>query len=217
MQSKFDFYEIVEIVTTDPKKIWLNGKIGYVCGKAEPEVGTQSQMWGYAVSVFGVEYVQSFEENELKSTGNFFDKSTLPNLGSIRVSVKGGVGEAKASYKSYSEIEDAICKSQAAKVSGFMLEAALVSEDLGDMYRLIGKCLESSNEIIRSSGYNTLWHLIRRFSDVISEEFIFDSMVSGLSDQSKMVLDTVNNIMDELEIDKFLLWNKIRVSTDTHN
>lgn len=211
MQSKFDFYEIVEIVTTDSKKVWLNGKLGYVCGKAEPEVGTESQTWGYALSVFGVEYVQSFEENELKSTGDFFDKSTLPNLGSIRVSVSNGAGEVKASYKSYSEIEDSIINMQAAKVSGFMMEAALISKDVDDIYRLISMCIGSSNEVIRSSGYNTLWHLIRRFSDVISEEFIFNSMLVGLADQSTLVRDIVSSIMDELERDNFSLWSKIKV------
>ncbi len=210
MQSKFDFYEIVEIVTFDPKKKWLNGKLGYVCGKAEPEEESNLQSWGYALSVFGLEYVQSFEENELKSTGNFFDKSTLPNFGSIRVAVKDGAGEVKPSYNSYSEIEDAIAAMQAAKVNGFMLEAALVSEDLDDMYTLIGKCLASTNEIIRSSGYNTLWHLLRRFSDDLAEEFIFECMIAGLADQNTMVQDIVNNIMDELERDNFSLWSRIK-------
>lgn len=209
MQSKFDFYEIVDIVTTNPKKIWLNGKKGYIRGKSEPEDG-EDETYGYAVSVFGVKYLQSFEENELKSTGNFFDKSTLPNFGSIRVAVKDGAGEVKASYSSYSEIEDAIAAMQAAKVNGFMLEAALVSEDLDDMYTLIGKCLASPNEIIRSSGYNTLWHLLRRFSDDLAEEFIFECMIAGLADQNTMVQDIVNNIMDELERDNFSLWSRIK-------
>lgn len=210
---KYSFDQIVKVISSKYKDQQCLNATGYIAGMALDD----DNLWTYGVYLFDIEEVWSFDEKDLESEGKFLPKDSYYkyDYGSIRVSVNNGAGEVKASYKSYSEIEEAIIDMQAPRVSGFMLEAALSSDDLHEMYRLIDLSIHSDNEVIRSSGYNTLWHLIRRFGDLISEEFIFNSMIAGLRDKSIIVLDTVNNIMEELEIDYFSLWNKIEKSA--HN
>lgn len=215
IKPKYSFDEIVKIINSKYQYQQGLNSTGYIAGMALDD----DNVWTYGVYLFDFEEVWGFDEEDLQSEGKFLseDSDYKRDFGSIRVSVHNGVGEAKASYKSYSEIEDAITDTKAAKVSGFMMEAALVSEDLDDMYSLINMCIGSSNEVIRSSGYNTIWHLIRRFGDVISEQFIFNSMIVGLADKSTLVLDVVNNIMDELERDNFSLWSKIKSVANEQN
>ena len=144
IKSKFDFYEIVKIVTSDPNKLELYGKLGYIRGKAAPETA-ESQEWGYAVSLFDLDNTWSFEENELESAGKFFDKNAIPDYGKIRVLVNDkGEGSVKASYSSYSEIKEEILQSNESKVSGYMIEAGMISKDLDDLNGLIELCINSN-------------------------------------------------------------------------
>jgi hypothetical protein len=211
-KPKYTFDEIVKVINSKYQYQQGLNATGYIAGMALDD----DNVWTYGVYLFDFEEVWGFDEEDLQSEGNFLaeDSDYKRDFGSIRVSVNNGAGEVKASYKSYSEIEDAIADIQAAKASGFMMEAALISENVDDMYRLISMCIVSSNEVIKSSGYNTLWHLIRRFSDLISEEFIFNSLIVGLADKSTLVLDVVNSIMDELEKENFSLWSKIKGSAN---
>lgn len=199
MKSKFDFYEIVKINTTDSKKLEANGMLGYIRGKSEPE-SVYIKTCSYAVKLFDYEYLRSFEENELESTGEFFDKTKIPNHGSIRVAVDdNGVGSVKASYKSYTEIENAINSSQASKASGYMIEAGMTSNDLDIMYNLIFIAIQHPDYIIRSSGYSALWHLLLRFKNKVSSQVLMKALRIGLTDKNKHVLETVNCIIEDLQ------------------
>ncbi len=208
MKSKFDFYEVVKVITSDPNKTELYGKLGYIRGKSEPE-DDYTKRHGYAVLLFDREYLYCFEEDELESTGEFFDKSTIPDYGRIRVVVnEKGEGSVKASYSSYAEIKDEIINENAAKVSGHMIEAGMVSSDLDDLYELIDLCLNSNNSAIHVAGYTALWHLLLRYKNKLDHNRVF----TYLSKQKKYdseILEIINLIMDDLFVINKDLWQKI--------
>lgn len=211
MKSKFDFYEIVKIKTIDPQKSEVNGKKGYVAAKAVSDIRDHNPgSWTYAVSLFDIKYAWSFSENELEATGNFFDKTKIPNHGSIKVAVdSNGVGKVKPSYTSYAEIEAAINSSQASKASGYMLEASMISNDLDIMYNLIDMSIHQSDYILRGSAYSALWRLLLRFKDKLSSQFLMKAIRIGLSDKNEHVLETVNYIMGDLQSIAPDIWKQI--------
>lgn len=207
MKSKFEFYEIVKIKTHKHKNE-DNGRIGYIRGKAEPE--SENMQFCYAIKFSDYECLKSFPESELESTGKFFDKSKIPNHGSIRVVVdKDGAGSVKPSYESYAEIESAIKDIGSPKASGYLIEAGMVGEDLNAMYKIIELATKSQDSIIRGSGYTALWHIFRRFNDSISIDFLVTSMQRGLTDTDKYVASVVACIMEDLEFKMPIIWNKL--------
>lgn len=201
MKSKFDFYEIVRVCTINKKKISLNGKCGYIAAKSEPDLNiNKNKLFSYVVEFPDITYSSMFEENELESTQEFFDKTKIPNHGSIRIAVDdNGVGSVKASYNSYTEIENAISRSQASKASGYMIEAGMTSNDLDIMYNLIFIAIQHPDYIIRSSGYSALWHLLLRFKNKVSSQVLMKTLRIGLTDKNEHVLKTVNCIIEDLQ------------------
>lgn len=84
MKPKFDFYEIVLVQSTDPKKSHLNGEIGTVLGL--PEVDEQPPNL-YAVTIDSLGRVWSLFENELESTGQWAKREDFYDGSSVRVCV----------------------------------------------------------------------------------------------------------------------------------
>lgn len=84
----FEFYEIVEIVAC-PRWPHLVGKSGYLAGKSYEDGGP---IQGYAVFVFDVEEVFSFQADQLKSLGTFIDPAQVFSGEAIRVRNVGGRG-----------------------------------------------------------------------------------------------------------------------------
>lgn len=211
MKSKFEFYEIVKVFTKDQKTLSFNGKCGYIAAKSEPDLNVNKEdIFRYVVKFSELEFSPMFDENELESTGEFFDKNKIENYGSIRVSVdSNGAGSVKASYQSYSEIEDEMNKSKASKASGHLIEAGMLSNDLDIMYNLIDRGIRHPEHIIRGSAYSALWHLLRRFRDEISTQFLIKTLRTGLSDKNNHVLAVTNCIMEDLEYNSPDIWEQI--------
>lgn len=88
MKSKFDFYEVVKVVSNNVrlKKIWSMEVI--VSGKAE-----EDGVWSYAVSIpDGL--VWSVDENDIISTGKFVNPEDYKSVDSVRIRVlPDGSGE----------------------------------------------------------------------------------------------------------------------------
>ncbi len=206
MKSKFDFNEIVTVVPNMGKKSHLSDKRGYIVGKAENENHT----WSYAVSLFDIENVWSFKEQELKSTGEFFKDSNQVKYGSIRVTVNDkGEGNIKQTFTSYKEIEEEIKKADTVKVSGHMIEVGMLSEDITSAYNLVNLCIQNSNTMIKSSGYNALWHLLLRFKDELPSEQLMKFIRLGLDEQDKVVSDVITFIMKDLKQINPATWYQI--------
>ena len=85
--SCFDFYERVRVVSRDPAKGAINGRLGAVLGKAEDESGS----WWYGVFVYELDRVWYCSEDELTSTGEFDRRESFYSGESIRVSQDGEV------------------------------------------------------------------------------------------------------------------------------
>jgi hypothetical protein len=94
MKPKFDFYEVVTINTTNPKKSYLNGQRGAVLGKAENADGGH----GYDIWIYKFNEVFSLDEEELLATGEFDKRESFYSGESIRVSVDPKTGEGKIEF-----------------------------------------------------------------------------------------------------------------------
>lgn len=89
--SKFDFYEIVRIVTENEKYKDINGKLATVKGKAKNE---ESDEWVYGVIVSGSdEMIRRVYEKDLQYTG--MKAIPEPSAGKIKIQVDPDTGEAK--------------------------------------------------------------------------------------------------------------------------
>jgi hypothetical protein len=82
-KEKFDFYEIVKIVSNAKNKIFLKGTYGTVTGKAEPEI--DGEQWSYAVDPYATDSGWCFNEDELEYTGKFDDPEKFKPVGSVKV------------------------------------------------------------------------------------------------------------------------------------
>jgi hypothetical protein len=82
-KSKFSFDEIVEIINPEYDHILFSNKKGYVAGMAIDD----HNQWGYGVCLFETEEVWSFEEEDLKSTGDFVPAGFNRSGETIRVVV----------------------------------------------------------------------------------------------------------------------------------
>ena len=84
-ESRFDWYERVQVATADPAKVSINGRLGAVLGKAQGDDGR----WSYGVFVYDKQVVWSCGENELTPTGEFDRRESFYTGESIRVSQQG--------------------------------------------------------------------------------------------------------------------------------
>ena len=82
-KPKFEFFEKVKIIATDPKKQEIAGRIGAILGKSENEAG----QWSYAVHIYGDDISWHLNEDELETTGEFDVEETFYDGTTIRVSV----------------------------------------------------------------------------------------------------------------------------------
>jgi hypothetical protein len=75
LNQKFDFKEIVTIHSTNPRLITFNNKRGYITGKLSPDdyQPGDSKDIVYAVRIEGVRNGWCIAEEDLESTGLFFD------------------------------------------------------------------------------------------------------------------------------------------------
>jgi hypothetical protein len=79
MNSKFNFYEVVKVVSTVPALQTISGLEGTVLGMSANEQGS----WGYAVYIPNQEETWDVMETELQTTGvfqtpaDFYDGSSL--------------------------------------------------------------------------------------------------------------------------------------------
>ena len=89
MSSKFEFYEVVKIVTDCEHYQEANGLEAVVLGMSENESG----VWGYSVQVFESEESWSLPESELASTGKKLTRSEIYDGSSVSVAVDPETGE----------------------------------------------------------------------------------------------------------------------------
>jgi hypothetical protein len=66
-QGKSDFFEKVKVVSSNSGKHHLIGEVGCVLGKSQNNKGT----WSYVVSLYCHALSYTFDETELKTTGQF--------------------------------------------------------------------------------------------------------------------------------------------------
>ena len=89
--SRFEFYEVVVVDSTDPQKGSIHGERGVILGMAQNEYGGR----GYAVHVFSQCVSWHVMEGELKSTGEFMKREDFYDGSSIRVEVDPKTGEGR--------------------------------------------------------------------------------------------------------------------------
>ena len=82
MKNKFDFYEIVKVVSTNPELSEINGKIGTITGMAE-----QDELWFYSVSFEDLESGWCADEVDLVSTHRFGKEEDFYTRESVKVLV----------------------------------------------------------------------------------------------------------------------------------
>jgi hypothetical protein len=91
MKSLYDFYDIVQIISTDPKHRSMKGKFAVIRGKAQDE---ETNEWFYGVRIINSEgFIVSFDEKDLKSTGKKANPKDYESVGSIKVRVDPETGE----------------------------------------------------------------------------------------------------------------------------
>lgn len=95
MNSKFDFYEIVKIVSDDPKHKDINEKLGVVRGKVLNEV---THEWIYGISIYESDgTIRRLYEKNLQSTGKKADPKEFQTDDTIRIKVDPKTGMGKLS------------------------------------------------------------------------------------------------------------------------
>lgn len=96
MKGKYDFYDIVKIVSDKPKLQEINGKIGVITGVSTPEDSSRS--YAYAVDILNSmgepEDGWFVHEEDLQTTGKKADRSTFEAIESIKVRVDPKTGES---------------------------------------------------------------------------------------------------------------------------
>jgi Immunity protein 31 len=81
---RYEFYEVVQVISQDESKAKLNGQTGAVLGRAQADDG---KSWSYAVAIDSTEIVWSFDEDELLPTGLVRKREDYYDGSSVRVIV----------------------------------------------------------------------------------------------------------------------------------
>ncbi len=81
-EPRYEFYQEVQVRTSDPKKSHLNGRIGVVFGRTETSENTS---WGYGVQL--QDKCWFFYEYEIQPTGRQFRREDFYDGSSVRVRV----------------------------------------------------------------------------------------------------------------------------------
>jgi hypothetical protein len=90
MTSKFDFYEIVKVISLDPIQKDINGKLGVIRGKAQNEI---THEWSYGIVIDGTDgMVRRVYEKDLQYTGQKADPKDFESGESIKVKVDPKTG-----------------------------------------------------------------------------------------------------------------------------
>jgi len=91
MKNKFNFYEIVRIVSDKPKHAEINGATGVVAGMAQNE---ETGRWTYGVSIDKLDgLVRRMDEDSLVSIGVVGKREDFYTGESIKVRVDPKTGE----------------------------------------------------------------------------------------------------------------------------
>lgn len=91
MINKYDFYDIVRIISDNPNHSEINGKLGVVRGMAQNEV---TQEWSYGVSILESDgTICRVYEKHLQHTGKKADPKDFQIGVSIKIQVDRESGE----------------------------------------------------------------------------------------------------------------------------
>lgn len=96
MKSKFNFDEIVKIISTKPSLAVYNGKLGIIKGKSQSE--EKPNLFAYSVDVINengeIVACKFIFESDLKATGkDFASKTEYVGTAKVRVDPRTGEGE----------------------------------------------------------------------------------------------------------------------------
>lgn len=89
MESKFEFYEIVRVVSSSPELAPIQGDECAVLGKARGEDGK----WYYTLHVYRLEESWSVGETEVEATGRMDERESFYDDTSVKVKVDENTGE----------------------------------------------------------------------------------------------------------------------------
>ena len=89
MGARFQFYEVVRVVSNKERLLEVAGLSGAVLGMSENEFGE----WGYAVHIFDKKEVWDVMETDLLTTGEFKKRDDFYDGTSTRVIVDPETGE----------------------------------------------------------------------------------------------------------------------------
>ncbi|ETX06705.1 Imm31 family immunity protein [Candidatus Entotheonella palauensis] len=89
MPAKFQFYEVVKVVSAKPELSEISGLTGVIMGMSENEDGH----FGYAVSIFDVDEGWCAMEEDLISMGTYMRREDFYDGSSVRVRVDPETGE----------------------------------------------------------------------------------------------------------------------------
>lgn len=81
MKSKYEFYEVVKVISSKPSLQKIRGVEAYIIGKAEEDDGS----WGYAIAL--PDKAWSVRENDIETTGRFADPDNYKPVDTVRVRV----------------------------------------------------------------------------------------------------------------------------------
>ncbi len=91
MNSKFKFYEVVEVASDRPALSEINSLKGAILGMAQNSSGC----WNYSVQIFETEECWDVGESELIRTGKRMKREDFYDGDSISVEVDGRTGDGK--------------------------------------------------------------------------------------------------------------------------
>jgi hypothetical protein len=103
-------------------------------------------------------------------------------------------------YNTLEEIKREISNSDVKNVCNHMAGAGMSCDDLDGLFELINLCLKHDEPWIRNAGFIALYHLNVRFKDKLNSRILVKILGVGLSDNSDIVLGTVNDIIDDLNV-----------------
>lgn len=92
MAAKYNYYEVVEVISEKPENAEAVGLKGAILGMAEEE-----GIWSYSVYLFDKNESWSFNESDLESTGQFKHKEDFYDGEIVHVITDPETGEGKLS------------------------------------------------------------------------------------------------------------------------
>ncbi len=93
MKSKFQFYDVVKIISENPKHVSLKGKLAVIRGKVKNE---ETGVWSYGVSLYKKEsFITRFYEEELEFVKKRADPRDFHTSESIKIRVDPETGEGE--------------------------------------------------------------------------------------------------------------------------